>query len=234
MKNHNEVINLISQNRGILFDFNGTLSSDEDVLEISYDRALQDLGETPLRPGEYHALLGRSEPEIGDTLLRARRTEPSEAGTGAETVAEQELERLLDLVGEHYLAECTRSPRISDRTVELILQLDEQMQVGIVTGTLRRLIEPVLNERGLGTLTARLITVEDVNAGKPDPEGFLLGAALLGIPPREILAFEDSPAGRLAAESAGMQVVGIGPDSGAQLAFESMDEVAVALLDDEG
>ncbi|TDC62169.1 HAD-IA family hydrolase [Streptomyces hainanensis] len=54
------------------------------------------------------------------------------------------------------------------------------------------------------------ITAESVSASKPDPEGFLKGAAELGIAPADCVVFEDSPAGIAAARAAGMRVVGIG------------------------
>ena len=55
------------------------------------------------------------------------------------------------------------------------------------------------------------VTAENVTASKPDPEGFLLGAAELGFPPEDCVVFEDSEAGITAARSAGMRVVGVGP-----------------------
>ncbi|WP_121746746.1 HAD family hydrolase [Streptomyces sp. E2N166] len=59
------------------------------------------------------------------------------------------------------------------------------------------------------------VTAESVGASKPDPEGFLKGAAELGIAPGDCIAFEDSGAGITAARAAGMQVVGVGPRAGA-------------------
>ncbi|MEU8924472.1 HAD-IA family hydrolase [Kitasatospora sp. NPDC048545] len=56
-----------------------------------------------------------------------------------------------------------------------------------------------------------LVTAESVGAGKPDPEGFLKGAAAVGFTPADCLAFEDSGAGIAAAKAAGLRVVGIGP-----------------------
>ncbi|MCX4761630.1 HAD-IA family hydrolase [Streptomyces sp. NBC_01275] len=55
------------------------------------------------------------------------------------------------------------------------------------------------------------ITAESVGASKPDPEGFLKGAAELGVAPAECVVFEDSGAGISAGRSAGMRVVGVGP-----------------------
>ncbi|WHM33213.1 HAD family hydrolase [Streptomyces sp. BPPL-273] len=58
------------------------------------------------------------------------------------------------------------------------------------------------------------VTAESVGASKPDPEGFLKGAAELGIAPADCVAFEDSGAGITAARAAGVRVVGVGPRAG--------------------
>lgn len=54
------------------------------------------------------------------------------------------------------------------------------------------------------------VTAESVGASKPDPEGFLKGAAELGVSPEECVVFEDSAAGIEAGRAAGMRVVGVG------------------------
>ncbi|MEU0663179.1 HAD-IA family hydrolase [Streptomyces lavendulocolor] len=59
------------------------------------------------------------------------------------------------------------------------------------------------------------VTAECVGASKPDPEGFLKGAAELGFDPADCVVFEDSGAGILAGRAAGMRVVGVGPRAGA-------------------
>ncbi|EPH41094.1 HAD family hydrolase [Streptomyces aurantiacus] len=59
------------------------------------------------------------------------------------------------------------------------------------------------------------VTAESVGASKPDPEGFLKGAAELGFSPADCVVFEDSGAGIAAGRSAGMRVVGVGPRAGA-------------------
>ena len=55
-----------------------------------------------------------------------------------------------------------------------------------------------------------MITAEDVERGKPDPQGFLLAAQRLAVPIGECLVFEDSPAGVAAARAAGAQVAIVG------------------------
>ncbi|MGW5650205.1 HAD-IA family hydrolase [Streptomyces humi] len=55
------------------------------------------------------------------------------------------------------------------------------------------------------------VTAESVGASKPDPEGFLKGAAELGVDPADCVVFEDSGAGIAAGRAAGMRVIGVGP-----------------------
>lgn len=52
-----------------------------------------------------------------------------------------------------------------------------------------------------------LISAEDVRRGKPEPDGFLLAADRLGVPPKDCIVFEDAPAGIQAGEAAGATVV---------------------------
>ncbi len=54
-----------------------------------------------------------------------------------------------------------------------------------------------------------MVSGESVKRGKPDPEGYLLGATLLGRNPDECVVFEDAPAGIAAGIAAHMRVVGV-------------------------
>jgi sugar-phosphatase len=63
---------------------------------------------------------------------------------------------------------------------------------------------------GAAGITAPLVvTVEDVVAGKPDPEGYLLAASQLGVRPEQCLVVEDASVGVAAGRRAGMRVVGV-------------------------
>ncbi|MCY0925803.1 HAD-IA family hydrolase [Streptomyces sp. H27-H1] len=59
------------------------------------------------------------------------------------------------------------------------------------------------------------VTAESVQASKPHPEGFLMGAAALGVDPADCIVFEDSAAGIAAGQAAGMRVIGVGPRAAA-------------------
>ena len=54
-----------------------------------------------------------------------------------------------------------------------------------------------------------VISAEDVEAGKPDPEPYLFAAMMLGVNPAKCLVIEDAPAGIQSGRAAGMHVVGV-------------------------
>ena len=54
-----------------------------------------------------------------------------------------------------------------------------------------------------------LVTAADVGRGKPDPEGYLLGARRLGVRAERCVVFEDAPAGLAAARAAGPASVAV-------------------------
>ena len=54
-----------------------------------------------------------------------------------------------------------------------------------------------------------MITSTDITKGKPDPEPYLKGAALLGLHGSDCVVFEDAPAGIRAGKAAGAHVVAL-------------------------
>ncbi|MFF8376251.1 HAD-IA family hydrolase [Streptomyces sp. NPDC015661] len=79
--------------------------------------------------------------------------------------------------------------------------------------------DEALTQARMGAAALRMpevrVTAEMVGASKPDPEGFLKGAAALGFEPADCVVFEDSEAGIQAGRAAGMRVVGVGPRAAA-------------------
>ncbi|UKA59329.1 HAD-IA family hydrolase [Arthrobacter sp. FW306-2-2C-D06B] len=88
--------------------------------------------------------------------------------------------------------------------------------VAMVTSADRILAGVRMQAAGL-EMPATTVTSEAVTRGKPDPEGYLRGAALLGAEPADVVVFEDAPAGIAAARAAGMRTVVVG-DAGGEAA----------------
>jgi mannitol-1-/sugar-/sorbitol-6-phosphatase len=78
----------------------------------------------------------------------------------------------------------------------------------IVTSSTRRLLLARLKAAGL-PVPERIISADDVERGKPDPEPYRRGAELLGFRPEECLVVEDAPSGVGAGKAAGSRVLGV-------------------------
>jgi len=78
----------------------------------------------------------------------------------------------------------------------------------VVTSAPRVLARGRLRRLGRG-LPEVLVCAEDVGAGKPSPEGFLLAAERLRVPPAQCVVVEDSLPGVAAGLAAGMRVVAL-------------------------
>ena len=93
---------------------------------------------------------------------------------------------------------------------EFLAKLKEQnIAVGLVTGTSRSQVEYVLQKLDLAQYFDTIVAGDDLDSSKPEPEPYLLAAKQLNLPPSECLAIEDNPVGIQAAKQANIQVVGI-------------------------
>ena len=78
----------------------------------------------------------------------------------------------------------------------------------IVTSATKRLMLGRLEAAGLPA-PDRIVSADDVERGKPDPEPYRKGAELLGYTPAECVVVEDAPSGVGAGKAAGSRVLGV-------------------------
>jgi len=89
----------------------------------------------------------------------------------------------------------------------LLAQLPDNC-FAIVTSATRPLAEARLGYAGL-PVPRYMVTADDVVNGKPSPEPYLKGAAMLGFEATDCVVFEDTPAGIASAQSAGMKAIAL-------------------------
>jgi sugar-phosphatase len=89
--------------------------------------------------------------------------------------------------------------------LDLLASLPEDRWT-IVTSCTRPLAEVRIKAAGL-PLPRKMITSNDIQHGKPNPEPYLKGASILGFPAQECVVLEDVPAGVRAGKSAGARVI---------------------------
>jgi sugar-phosphatase len=90
--------------------------------------------------------------------------------------------------------------------VRALLELLPQKYWTVVTSATSRLARARMEAGGI-PVPERIITADMVAHGKPDPEPYVKGAALLGLPPAECLVIEDAASGARAGHAAGCKVL---------------------------
>lgn len=81
------------------------------------------------------------------------------------------------------------------------------IKVGLVTNSIRKSSEFMLEYAGLLKFMDVVVTNEDVLEGKPNPSSYLLAMQKLGVLPSETIVIEDGEYGIIAAEAAGARVI---------------------------
>jgi HAD superfamily hydrolase (TIGR01509 family) len=182
--------------RAVIFDFNGTLSDDEPILLEIFQELFAMHGK-PLSAQEYFdRLAGLSDPEIVRTWL----------GRDDPAVDEVVRERV-----ERYRARVADGSTVPAHVREAVRRAAARLPVAVVSGAARAEIEPVLEATGLAPQIGAVVAAEDVEHGKPHPDGYLRALQLLdrGLEARDVLVFEDTEAGVAAAKAAGMRCVAV-------------------------
>jgi len=107
------------------------------------------------------------------------------------------------------------------------------VKTAVVSSAPRQNVETLLDALGLSDAFDTLVAEEDVERGKPDPQGYLVAAERLGEAPVECVVVEDAPGGVEAAKRAGTRCIGLaagrepGALAGADLVVASLEDDAV-------
>ena len=193
-------------NPAVIFDFNGTLSDDEPILFQIFGELFGEHLDWAMTADDYDRhLLGHSDREIIEKACEI---------TGIDAPVDPLLElrkrRYRDLVAHH-------NP-ITAETAALVRVLAEHdVPMAIVTGAQRDDVRAVLESSPVGEVITVVVAEEDVRRGKPDPEGFLAGAAALDRRPEDVVVFEDSVPGVRGALAAGMSCIAVGAQPSPQV-----------------
>lgn len=86
---------------------------------------------------------------------------------------------------------------------------EKGIPAALVTSATRANTGTVIDSRGLGDLFRAVVTAEDVERAKPDPEPYRTGARRLRLPPEKCLVIEDAERGIESARAAGCPVAGL-------------------------
>jgi beta-phosphoglucomutase len=200
----------------VAFDFNGTLSDDEPVLLRVYQELFAEQGH-PLTEAQYYEhLAGHTDEEMFSRWLGR-----ADAALIADRV-------------DRYIALVSDGSTVDEDARAAVRFAASHGPVAIVSAAVRSEIDAVVDAAGIRDAITLIISQDDVENGKPDPECYLLAARQLGCEPPGLLVFEDTDVGLAAARAAGARVVGLTRTLGAArmaAADELVERIDVPLLE---
>jgi sugar-phosphatase len=185
------VIDIVAS--GVLFDMDGTLVDSTSVVEGAWGRfgAAHDIAPSTILAFSH----GR---QTIDTVQHFLPELPyAEQRRLADQLVADEVENT------HGIIEIPGAAAFVRRLV------DAGMPVALVTSAPRDLALNRMRAAGV-TVPESVVTSEDVEQGKPHPDGYVQGAALLGLRAEDCVAFEDAPAGLQSAIASGATTVVVG------------------------
>jgi len=173
----------------VVFDFNGTLSDDEPILCEIFMHLFAEHGK-PMSAQEYFdRLVGLSDPEIVRAWL-------GDDDPDVEAVIEERTRRYRYAVAD--------GSSVHEHVREAVRFAASRVPLAICSGAARAEIEPVVDAAGLAACFEAIVSSDDIDHGKPDPEGYAKALAALDVDPADSLVVEDTEAGIASARAAGV------------------------------
>jgi len=106
--------------------------------------------------------------------------------------------------------------------IQFIKKWRGKKPLALASNSPKHFVRDALVEARMIDLFAEVCTANDVTHRKPDPEMYLLMLDRLGLQPDEVVVFEDSPAGVVAAQKANCPVLMV--DNGAERNVEGVEK----------
>lgn len=183
--------------RAVLWDMDGTLLDSAAYHRQAWQVVMAQEGR-PITDEEFAASFGQR----NDTILR---------GYLGEHVEPETIARISE-AKEQYYRQLVRTQGVA--LLEGVASWLERLKANawkqaIASAAPRRNIETILEVLALGSFFDAIVSAEDVERGKPDPQVFLLAARRVQVPPERCVVVEDAPAGIEAARRAGMRTIGV-------------------------
>lgn len=182
--------------QAVLFDMDGTVADTEPLwfeAESSYVSQFQ----KTWRPEDSTELVGGSARTT--TLKLAEVTGSAESH---EEIFGYLVKFMIDAISSGH---AQLRPGISELFADLKA---EGIPIALVTSSVRPMVDAFLSTVPKGTFDA-VVTANDVENHKPDPEPYLRAADMLGVDPGGCVVLEDSPSGIGSGLAAGARVVAI-------------------------
>lgn len=180
--------------KALIFDCDGTLADTLPVHYQTWSAALKAVG-ADLSKDWYYAYCGTSAEEMLEIL---KATFGYEFDSTAVITGRQ----------PHYRA-LTHTIKEVQAVADIVRHYHGKVPMAVASGGERAVLEATLGAIQLHHYFDAIVSIDDVEKGKPEPDIFLLAAERLNVAPHDCIVYEDTDTGLEAARRAGMRSIDV-------------------------
>ena len=181
----------------VIFDWDGTLADTKHFVVCSFQKVLREIK------------CEVSDEFIGRLMGVGPRNTLREALRAADIPFDEKMIEKLEKKKIKIQMKMIENVNLFDGAIDLLDSLQSRVKMALATMSNRRVIDRILSEKGAGKYFYVIITFDEVQKPKPDPEVFLKCAVKLKCQPEECVVVEDSIFGVRAAKKANMKCIAI-------------------------
>ena len=177
--------------RAVIFDMDGTLADTFPLVVAAWNAAMSGHAGRTFSAEEVIARFGVPDPAM------IRREVPAEMG-----------DQCVEIYHQHYEQQHADLARAFDGIADMLAAIKGRgLPTGVMTGKGKRSAVITLAALGWENMFDVVVTGEDVERQKPDPQGLFIVCGKLGVTPRDCVFVGDSPADIGAGKNAGMRTI---------------------------
>jgi len=180
--------------QGYIFDCDGTLTDSMPLHYVAWHKTMCKHG-IEFSEDRFYALAGMPTEKIIELL-----SSEQSVAVDAESASLEKEQAFLDSIEQL----CPIEPVVSK-----VKSLMGHCQIGVASGGTRGAVLAQLRQIQMHDVFPVIVTAEDTELHKPEPDAFLRAAELMRVDPRFCCVYEDSDLGIQAAKSAGMTWVDV-------------------------
>jgi beta-phosphoglucomutase len=218
---------MLNPGYAVIWDMDGTLVDTAELHFQAWARLAREI-DKPFTRADFAATFGQRNPEIIRQLF----------GTH---YSNRELDELGTRKEEYYRAAARQGVTLLPGVRPLLEALDAAgFKQAIGSSAPRQNLELILSLTQTAQIFKALVSMEDTQRGKPDPQVFRVAAEKLNIAPARCLVIEDAPAGVQAAKAGAMRCIAVNfvghhspnllAQAGADLVVKTLEQVSVATI----
>ena len=181
----------------VIFDWDGTLADTKDIVVTSFQTVLKQIG-CNVADEFIERLIGIGSRNTFKEALKAQNIPLHES------LIDKLVKRKIDIA-----VSLADRVKLLDGASELLESLNGRVKIALASMNNRKIIEKMLEVTPIKRCFEVIITAEEVDKPKPDPEIFLKCASELASEPGRCVVLEDSVFGVEAAKAARMECIAV-------------------------